>query len=204
MISDQSGGPAGEGDTSRGDTKRKYSGLLGFLGCLGIIVGGTVAVIVVLGVWLFAFFALSDGYVILARSLSAGDPRGMAAAAWLLFFAGSVGVLALVLIRGRVASRWIYAIGAMVVLLATAACALLPVRDSFLAETVDGPGGSGFITGARWGMWTAVMLLLIAAHVWMKELAKDFYVRGSMLRWRIGGAVVLAVGALAAAVIRAS
>ncbi|GAA0429389.1 hypothetical protein Aca07nite_37750 [Actinoplanes capillaceus] len=180
------------------------SGFLSCLGCLGVLVIGYLVVVVVyFGVFPLALSVLSDAYVTLARSATAGNPRGMAAAGWLLFVITASLLLALALTRGRLARPWTRTIGAVAAILAIAAWNLLPLRGSGLVETVDGPGGSGFITGVRWGSLAAALLLMIAAHVQFRKRAKDFYVRHSMLRWTIGLASALAVAALAVAVIRA-
>jgi hypothetical protein len=127
----------------------------------------------------------------------------MAAAGWLSFVVTAAGLLTLALIHGRVARAWTYAVAAMLVGPAIAAWNLLPLRGSGLAETVSGPGGSGFVTGARWGATAAGLLLIIAAHVHFRKRAGDFYVRHSMLRWTIGVTAALAVAMLITAVIRA-
>ncbi|MEU4164077.1 hypothetical protein [Actinoplanes sp. NPDC026670] len=177
------------------------------LGCLGCV-GGSIVLFMVAGLAYFAVFpvvlsVVADAYVTAARSATGGSPRGMAAAGWLLFVVTAAVVLTLVLIRGRVPRPWIYAIGTVLALLALASWMLLPLHGSGLAETVDGRGGSGFITGARWGAMAAVPLLIIAIRVSAGKRAGDFYVKHSMLRWTIGAAGVLAVVALITGVIRA-
>jgi hypothetical protein len=196
MTPDRPGEAAGE--------ERKSTGFLGCLGCVGaFILFFCVGTGVYLTVFPFLLSVLSDAYVTVARSATAGNPRGMAAAGWLLFVVTAAGLLTLALIHGRVARAWTYVIAAMLVGPAIAAWNLLPLRGSGLAETVDGPGGSGFVTGARWGAPAAVLLLIIAAHVQLRKRAGDFYVRHSMLRWTIGATAALAVAALVTAVIRA-
>ncbi|MBW6437494.1 hypothetical protein KZ829_27550 [Actinoplanes hulinensis] len=187
--------------------QRKDGTFTGFLGCLGglgvVLVLFTVVIVVYFAAFPVALSVLSDAYVSLARSATAGNPRGMAAAGWLLFVLTAASVLALALTRDRLARRWARTIGAVAATLALAAWNLLPLRGSGLFATVDGPGGSGFITGARWGAPAGALLLMIAAHVHFRKRAKDFYVRHSMLRWTIGLVSALAVAALAVAVVRA-
>jgi protein-S-isoprenylcysteine O-methyltransferase Ste14 len=68
---------------------------------------------------------------------------------------------------------------------------------------VDGPGGSGFITGARWGAMAGALVLLIVVHVQVNKHAGEFDIRHPSLRWMIGVAVALAVAALITGVLRA-
>jgi hypothetical protein len=200
MIPDRSGGAAGGNDVGQPRGKHTFAGLLGCLGCFGALM---VLGCVYLAVFPFLLSVSSDAYVTLARSVTAGNPHGMAAAGWLLFVLVAAGVLTLTLIHGRVARAWTYAIVLMLVVPAVAAWNLLPVRGSGLAASVGGPGGSGFITGARWGAPAAGLLLIIAIHVQVRKRAGDFYVRHSMLRWTIGVTAALAVAMLITAVIRA-
>ncbi|MBO3743148.1 hypothetical protein [Actinoplanes flavus] len=183
--------------------QRKDSTATGCLGCLGVVLLLSSALAVYFAVFPVALSVLSDAYVGLARSATAGNPRGMAVAGWLLFVITASSLLALALTRGRLARAWARTIGAVAAVLAIAAWNLLPLRGSGLAEAVDGPGGSGFVTGARWGAPAAGLLLMIAAHVRFRKRAEDFYVRHSLLRWTIGLASALAVAALAVAVLRA-
>ncbi|GIE82515.1 hypothetical protein Aph02nite_84650 [Actinoplanes philippinensis] len=188
--------------------QRKGGKLAESLGCLGCAGALVLLPLVGIAVYFLVFpvllAVLSDAYVTLARSATAGNPRGMAAAGWLLFITTAAGILALTLIRGRVSRGRLYAVGAVVAVLAFPAWYLLPLRGSGLAETVGGPGGSGFITGARWGAPAAGLLLIIAIHVSARQRARDFYVRHSMLRWTIGATAALAVAALVTAVLRAA
>ncbi|MEU8663672.1 hypothetical protein [Actinoplanes philippinensis] len=180
----------------------KLAESLGCVGALFLLPPVGIAVYFVVFPVLLAVF--SDAYVTLACSATGGNPRGMAAAGWLLFITTAAGVLALTLIRGRVSRGWLYGVRAVVAVLAFPAWYLLPLRGSGLVETVGGPGGSGFITGARWGAPAAGLLLIIAIHVSTRQRARDFYVRHSMLRWTIGATSALAVAALVTAMLRAA
>jgi hypothetical protein len=195
--------PGGPGGRPAPPEARRGNDFLGCLGCLGAVALATVAGGALFLLWVFAFLALSHIYVDAARTITDGDPDGMAAAGWLIFFAAAAGVLVLVLIRGRVPKFWTWTIGALVALLATPAWNLTPTGGSGLIEAASGPGGSGFITGTRWGLAAAAVLLVIAVHVQARNRAKDFYVRHSMLRWAIGTALVFAAATLVTAVVRA-
>ncbi|GGN38696.1 hypothetical protein FHR83_006875 [Actinoplanes campanulatus] len=171
--------------------QRKDGTFTGCLGCLGFILILLSIVVAYYALFPVALHVLSDAYVSLARSATAGNPRGMAVAGWLLFVITAFSILALTLTRHRLSRPWARTIVAVSAILAITAWNLLPLRGSGLVETVDGPGGSGFITGVRWGAPAAGLLLMIAAHVQFRKRAKDFYVRHSLLRWTIGLASAL-------------
>ena len=160
-----------------------------YLGGLAVLVGGRVV----------------RGLVVeSARRLTGGEPAGMAAAAWLVAVAPFALAGLLLLLSGRVHRRWLIAGGAVLAMLVALLLNLSPygrIRHD-VVTAVSGPGGSGFLTGLKYGILAgALPLITVPPLLTSRRLRRS---AGAHLRRRTAVAVGLfATGMLVAALLRA-
>jgi hypothetical protein len=108
-----------------------------------------------------------------SRTLTDGNPAGMAIAGWLIIFVVFGLVWAVVLLRNRVRRGWLYTIGAAAVALSPTAVALFPLVDFPIVHLISGPGGSGFVNGMRWAAPAGIIPLLVVPFALAKNVPRQ-------------------------------
>ncbi|GIE79233.1 hypothetical protein Aph02nite_51830 [Actinoplanes philippinensis] len=133
----------------------------------------------------FLLFAVREttarGFVDGARWLTGGHPRAMAIAGWLAVFAVFGLIWVLLLIRRRVPRGWLFALGAVIVALSPTMVALFPMQGFPIVHLISGAGGSGFVTGMRWGAAAAVIPFLVVPFALVKEAPRGPTTAGVVL-----------------------